>query len=267
MIEAAEALARLVAFPTIAGEPNAALIGWLAEQLSALGARVRVLDGVRAGRANLFAILGPDGGDGIVLSAHSDVVPVAGQEWSSDPFALTERDGGRLHARGAVDMKGFLACALAAAARAAAGPPLGRPLHLAVSHDEEIGCVGVRSMLDTLAREGFRASGCIVGEPTDMQVALGHKGKVAGRVLCLGEAAHSANPARGCNAINLAASMVRQAEHLQRRLREHGVQDESLRGALQHRPYRHHPGRNGAQRRPGPLRDRVRDAARAGRGA
>ncbi|MBV9749559.1 MAG: acetylornithine deacetylase [Acetobacteraceae bacterium] len=226
MIEAAETLARLVAFPTVAGEPNAALIGWLAEQLSELGARVRVLDGAQAGRANLFASLGPDSGDGIVLSAHSDVVPVAGQDWSSDPFALTERTDGRLHARGAVDMKGFLACALAAAARAA-DPPLGRPLHLAVSHDEELGCVGVRTMLDTLAREGFRASGCIVGEPTDMQVVLGHKGKLAGRILCLGEAAHSANPARGCNAINLAAAMVRQTERLQRWLREHGVWDDS----------------------------------------
>ena len=227
MMDTVEALAQLVAFPTIAGESNAALIGWLAAQLFVLGARVRVLEGAQAGQANLLASLGPDADDGIVLSAHSDVVPVAGQDWSSDPFTLTEREGGRLHARGAVDMKGFLACALAAAARAAAGPPLGQPLHLAVSYDEEIGCVGVRTMLDTLADEGFQASGCIVGEPTDMQVALGHKGKIAGRILCLGEAAHSANPARGCNAINLAAGMVRQTELLQRWLGEHGVRDES----------------------------------------
>ena len=230
MTEMTEALlAQLVAFPTVAGQPNDALIGWLAERLSAVGARVRVLEGAQPDRANLFASLGPDTGDGVVLSGHADVVPVEGQRWSSDPFVLTERDGGRLQARGAVDMKGFLACALAAATRAAvADLPLRRPLHLAVSHDEEIGCVGVRTMLDTLAREGFRASGCIVGEPTDMRIVLGHKGKIAGRIVCLGEEAHSANPARGCNAINLAAAMVRQTEHLQRWLLRHGARGESL---------------------------------------
>ncbi len=216
-------LARLVAFPTISRDPNEALIGFAAEHLSTHGFRVRVLPGRQPGKCNLLASLGPDTAAGIVLSGHSDVVPVEGQSWSTDPFALTSR-GDRLLARGAVDMKGFIASMLCAA-EALDGAALRRPLHMAISHDEEIGCVGVRPMLETLAAEGFAASGCIIGEPTELLVAAGHKGKVNACISCHGEAAHSANPALGCNAIYLAAGMVAQVRELQAWLQEHGAQD------------------------------------------
>ncbi len=218
-----EMLARLVAFPTISHDPNDGLISFAAGHLRGLGFRVRVLPGRQPRKSNLLASLGPDTGAGIILSGHSDVVPVDGQSWSTDPFILSAR-GAKLQARGAVDMKGFIASMLCAAERLDS-EKLGRPLHLAISHDEEVGCVGVRSMLETLAAEGFTASGCIIGEPTDLQVAAGHKGKVAGCIRCHGEAAHSANPTLGCNAIYLAAGMVEEVRALQNWLRQHGASD------------------------------------------
>ncbi|HEY1858331.1 acetylornithine deacetylase [Acidocella sp.] len=223
MQSSVETLARLVAFPTVSRDSNDAFTRYAAERLTAAGGRVRVLPGDLAGKTNLIASFGPDGEGGIVLSAHSDVVPVDGQEWASDPFALTEHDG-RLYARGSSDMKGFIACMLTAAERLR-GVRLVRPLHIAISHDEEIGCVGVRSMLKRLADEGFRAAGCIVGEPTGLTIATGHKGKVNGQISCLGEAAHSANPTLGCNAINLAARMIGETEALQEWLAQHGAHD------------------------------------------
>jgi acetylornithine deacetylase len=218
-----ETLAQLVAFPTVSRDSNEVLIRYAAERLTAAGGRVRVLPGELPGKTNLIASFGPEAGDGIVLSAHSDVVPTDGQEWSSDPFTLTERDG-RLYARGASDMKGFIACMLTAA-DGVRDARLARPLHIAISHDEEIGCVGVRSMLKHLAAEGFRASGCIIGEPTELKIATGHKGKIAGRISAQGEAAHSANPTLGCNAINLAAGMIRETEALQEWLIRNGAHD------------------------------------------
>ena len=218
-----ETLAQLVAFPTVSRDSNEALIRYAAERLAAAGGRVRVLPGERAGKTNLIASFGSDGEGGIVLSAHSDVVPTDGQEWTSDPFVLTEREG-RLYARGTSDMKGFIACMLSAA-DSLPGADLARPLHIAISHDEEIGCVGVRSMLQRLAAEGFRAAGCIVGEPTELMIATGHKGKIAGRISAQGQAAHSANPTLGCNAINLAAGMIRETEALQDWLVRSGAHD------------------------------------------
>jgi acetylornithine deacetylase len=218
-----ETLARLVAFPTVSRESNELLIRYAAERLSAAGGRVRVLPGEFAGKSNLIASFGPDGEDGIVLSAHSDVVPTDGQKWTNDPFVLTEREG-RLYARGASDMKGFVACMLTVA-DSLRDTRLARPLHIAISHDEETGCIGVRSMLQRLAAEGFRASGCIVGEPTELAIATGHKGKIAARISCQGQAAHSANPALGCNAINLAASMIHETEALQEWLIRNGAHD------------------------------------------
>ncbi len=158
-----------------------------------------------------------------MLSGHSDVVPVDGQNWATDPFTLTAQ-GGRLYGRGAVDMKGFIASAMALATRMPK-TGLAKPLHIALSHDEETGCIGVRTMLATLAREGFAAQGCIIGEPTGLRVALGHKGKIAGCIGCRGQAAHSANPALGCNAIYLAAGMIQELRDLQDWLRAHGAQD------------------------------------------
>jgi acetylornithine deacetylase len=219
----AETLATLVGFPTISRGSNRALMGWLAARLSGIGARVRTMPGTDPDRINLFATIGPDGPDGIVLSAHVDVVPVVGQTWSSDPFRLTEADG-RLHGRGAVDMKGFLA-GMVSAAELAARLPLRHPLHLAFSHDEEIGCVGVRPMLAALAEERFAAVACIVGEPTGLRIGTGHKGKLAMLIRARGEAAHSANPGRGVNAIGMASAMVAEVEAIAQWLATQGLRD------------------------------------------
>jgi acetylornithine deacetylase len=218
-----DTLDRLIAFPTVSRDSNLDLIDWLGARLADLGARIATVRDATGAKANLVASLGPEGPDGIVLSGHSDVVPVEGQAWTTDPFRLTRRDG-RLYGRGSSDMKGFLAAMLTVAGKAARAP-LARPLHLVVSHDEEIGCVGVRSLLARLKAEGFRAAGCVIGEPTEMQVATGHKGKLAGRIVCRGKPAHSANPHLGVNAIHLGARMVGVLEQVQARLAETGPRD------------------------------------------
>lgn len=209
-----DTLAQLVAFPSVCGTPNSAIIDWLEARLSLLGAHILRVPGEELERYNLFARIGPDVAGGIVLSAHADVVPTEGQSWSSDPFTLTERDG-RLYGRGSSDMKGFLACMVTAAAKATISP-LKQPLYLAISYDEELGCLGVRFLLRKLQETGLAASGCIIGEPTQMQVAVAHKGKVALRIKCRGKSAHSANPLNGINAIALAASMVSELQTLQK---------------------------------------------------
>jgi acetylornithine deacetylase len=218
-----EILARLVGFKTVSRDSNEEMIRFIADRLGAAGARARVLPGEMAGKANLLASFGPDGAGGIVLSGHSDVVPVDGQDWASDPFVLTRRED-RLHGRGACDMKGFIAAVLALGARLQ-GRALRQPVHVAISHDEETGCIGVRSMLARLAKEGFAARGCIIGEPTGLRVATGHKGKIAGCICCRGQAAHSANPELGSNAIYLAAGMVGEIRALQEWLKAHGAHD------------------------------------------
>lgn len=218
-----ETLAALAAFPTISADGNAALISYAAGRISAAGGRIHIMAGALPGKFNLLASFGPHTGAGLILSGHSDVVPVQGQSWTSDPFTLTQKDD-RLYARGASDMKGFLAAMLTAAERMDQ-KRLTRPLHLAFSYDEEIGCVGVRDLLARLQAENFQAQGCIIGEPTEMRVITGHKGKLAGCICCRGIPAHSANPALGCNAISLAAAMVREAEALQSWLQASGARD------------------------------------------
>ena len=209
-------LAELAAFPTISADSNEALIRHAAARITAAGGRIHTLAGAKPGKFNMLASFGPATGAGIVLSGHSDVVPVTGQNWQTDPFTLTERDG-KLHARGASDMKGFLAAMLTAAQRCDAAK-LPRPLHLIFSYDEEIGCIGVRDLLERLRAEHFQAQGCIIGEPTEQRVITGHKGKIAGCVCCRGRAAHSANPALGCNAIMLAGEMLHEMRDLQAEL-------------------------------------------------
>jgi acetylornithine deacetylase len=211
-----ETLAALAAFPTVSADSNEALIRYAAARISQAGGRIHTLAGASPGKFNMLASFGPDTGAGIVLSGHSDVVPVAGQDWRTDPFTLTERDH-RLHARGASDMKGFLAAMITAAERCDAAK-LARPLHLVFSYDEEVGCIGVRDLLARLRAQNFRAQGCIIGEPTSLRVITGHKGKIAGCIRCRGLAAHSANPALGCNAIMLAANMLAEMAALQNEL-------------------------------------------------
>lgn len=217
-------LEELIGFPTVCRGENVQLIGWVENYLKELGARCIRIQGNNSGQCNLLASIGPPTDDGIVLSAHSDVVPVDGQPWSTDPFSLTEKNG-KLFGRGTSDMKGFLACMLIAARHASQKSKLTRPLHLAVSFDEEIGCVGIRSLLEHLEKIQFRATGCIVGEPTLMHVVTGHKGKLAARICCYGLSAHSANPALGCNAIMLGCDMIREVEGLQANLINSGPID------------------------------------------
>lgn len=216
-----EILARLVGFASVSSRSNRDIADYLATHLRAHGFLTECMP-VRD-KVNVFASIGPATDNGVILSGHMDVVPVEGQSWISDPFRLTERDG-RLFGRGTADMKGFLACVLALASRIDARR-LVAPLHIALSHDEEIGCVGVRPMLDTLAARNLRARACIVGEPTGLRVATGHKGKLAASVTCRGLARHSAMAPQALNAIHLATDFVALLRHEQARLAESGPHD------------------------------------------
>ena len=199
-------LARLIAEPTVSRASNLALLDYVEELLRPVGARIERFSHPDGSRANLWATIGPDGPDGVVLSGHTDVVPTEGQNWSTDPFTLTERDG-RFYGRGTADMKGFVAAALHAAL-VASTRWLRTPLHLALSYDEEIGCIGVRGMIEALARRRERPALCIVGEPTGMRIATGHKGKIALRACCHGQEGHSALAPKALNALHLGAAFV-----------------------------------------------------------
>ncbi|ATN37334.1 acetylornithine deacetylase (plasmid) [Rhizobium sp. ACO-34A] len=216
-------LEKLVAFPSVSAESNLAIATFCRDHLSDLGFSCRLVPDATGKKANLIASLGPSSGDGLVLSGHMDVVPVEGQVWTSDPFRLTQRDG-RVHGRGATDMKGFLASALAVAEKASR-LKLARPLHIALSHDEEIGCVGVRGLLDDLAANGFRAAVALVGEPTGMHPVIGHKGKLAARATCRGVPGHSSLAPLFLNAIHLACEVVGAIRDVQARLVENGRRD------------------------------------------
>jgi acetylornithine deacetylase len=204
--EAVAILGELIAFPSISQGTNQALIDYLRERLERLGARIRLSRDATGGKANLFATFGPDGDGGIVLSGHSDVVPVEGQRWSGDPFVAAERDG-RLYGRGACDMKGFIACAVALAPRFAASA-LARPLHLAFTYDEEVGCLGAQVLLDALAKSGVKPAICIVGEPTEMRIIEGHKGCCEYTTTFRGSEGHASQPDKGVNAIEHAARYI-----------------------------------------------------------
>jgi acetylornithine deacetylase len=216
-------LDRLVAFDTVSSRPNIALMDHVKALLESAGIAVTLIPDAEGGKANLYASTGPAGAGGVMLSGHTDVVPVEGQAWTRPPFALTESDG-RLYGRGTADMKGFVACAVAAMLDAARRP-LKVPLHLALSYDEEIGCMGVRSLIDMLAAAPVRPRFCIVGEPTGMQVATGHKGKVALRATCTGREGHSALAPLSLNALHLAADFLGAVRTLQAEVAATGLTD------------------------------------------
>ena len=219
-----EILSRLMAHDTTSHRPNIGLMEEVRALLAGAGAAVRLVPDASGTKANLYATIGPDGPGGVMLSGHTDVVPVEGQDWHYPPHALTLADG-RYYGRGTADMKGFVACAIEAALNAAERP-LTSPLHLALSHDEEVGCLGVRSLIDLLAGAPHRPRFCIVGEPTLMQVATGHKGKTALRATCTGREGHSALAPMALNALHLAADFVSGLRALQAEIAERGAQDD-----------------------------------------
>jgi acetylornithine deacetylase len=221
-----EMLRTLVAFPTVSRDSNLALIDYAREVLRGLDADCRLTYDDERRKANLFATLGAAGEGGMVLSGHTDVVPVDGQLWDSAPFILVEREG-RWYGRGAADMKGFLACVLALAPEFAARG-LRVPLHIALSYDEEVGCLGVGRLIEDLAKAGISARGCIVGEPTLMKPVIAHKGKRSYRCTVTGLASHSAYAPRGVNAVEAAAEAVAYLKRMARRCRDAGRQDASF---------------------------------------
>lgn len=218
-----EILDRLLAFDTVSSKPNLALMDYVQGLLEGAGLRVTLIPDPAGGKANLYASTGPEAAAGVMLSGHTDVVPVEGQHWTRPPFALTEAEG-RYYGRGAADMKGFVACAIEAML-AASRRPLQVPLHLALSYDEEIGCMGVRSLIDVLAAAPVKPRFCIVGEPTGMQVATGHKGKVALRATCVGREGHSALAPLALNALHLAGDFLGAVRRVQAELAATGLRD------------------------------------------
>ena len=213
-------LDRLVSFDTTSRNSNLPLIDWVRDYLDGLGVAYRLSFDRSGQKANLHAIIGPHGPGGVALSGHVDVVPVDGQAWTSDPFRL-RHDNGKLVGRGSTDMKGFVACCLAAVPNfQAAG--LRRPIHLFISYDEEVDCAGARRLVLDLAESGQQPAFCIVGEPTSMQPVLGHKGRLAATVTARGLAGHSSAPARGVNAVYAAAAAVAWIAGEQRRIAAEG---------------------------------------------
>ena len=199
-------LGDLIAFPTVSADSNLAMINYLAERLEQAGARVELFRDDSGAKANLFATLGPDRDGGIVLSGHSDVVPVTDQDWSSDPFQMEQRDGA-LFGRGSCDMKGFIAAAVAMAPTLAAQATR-RPLHFAFTYDEEVGCLGGQALVASLTERGIRPGVAIIGEPTSMRIIEGHKGCCEYTTRFEGLAGHGSAPDKGVNAVEYAVRYV-----------------------------------------------------------
>ncbi len=223
MSSSRELLASLIGFDTTSRESNLQLIEFVRDYLTRLDVPCELIFNDNRSKANLFATLGPDDRPGIVLSGHTDVVPVDGQSWSVAPFELTEKDG-KLYGRGTADMKGYIACVLAVVPKLLAAP-LRMPVHIALSYDEEVGCLGVRSLLAELEQRPHKPLLCIIGEPTELKPVLGHKGKLAMRCDVHGAACHSAYAPQGVNAIEYAAELIGELGRIGSRLRAPELHD------------------------------------------
>ncbi|MEX5554172.1 acetylornithine deacetylase [Pseudomonas pergaminensis] len=199
-------LAQLVRFDTTSRESNLALIDFVRTYLQDHGVACELVYNEHKSKANLLATIGPAEVPGIVLSGHTDVVPVDGQRWSVAPFELTEKDG-QLYGRGTADMKGYIACVLACVP-ALVQATLRMPVHIALSYDEEVGCLGVRSLIERFHGQPVKPLLCVIGEPTELKPVLGHKGKLAMRCQVHGAACHSAYAPSGVNAIEYAARLI-----------------------------------------------------------
>ncbi len=207
-----ELLARLVGFDTTSAKSNLPLIDFVRDYLAGHGVEATLIPAPEGDKANLFATIGQSGDGGVGLSAHSDCVPVEGQDWSSDPFTLTARED-RLYGRGTCDMKGYLACVLAAVPLFKQGT-LKQPAHILISYDEEVGCTGVRPMIARLGHELPRPSAIVVGEPSRMGVIDAHKRIEAYTTIVTGREAHSSMPKLGVNAIAFAAELIGELERI-----------------------------------------------------
>lgn len=216
-------LSKLIEFNTVSRESNLALIEFISTYLKGFDIPCQLFFNTEGSKANLFATIGPDIAGGVGLSGHTDVVPVDGQAWTLPPFSMTERDG-CLFGRGSADMKGFIACVLAAVPQFLAAP-LKQPVHFAFSYDEEVGCLGVRSLLADLQQRPHKPSVCIIGEPTLMKPVLGHKGKLAMRCNIQGAACHSAYAPQGVNAIEYAAQLIGKLGEIGQHLRSPQLHD------------------------------------------
>lgn len=224
--QTAELIERLVGFDTTSRHSNLGLIEWVRDYLQHQGVSSRLTYDASRNKANLFATIGAGARPGIVLSGHTDVVPVDGQDWHTDPFEATLASD-RYFGRGVADMKSFIAVSLAMTPRFLAAE-LKAPVHFALSYDEEVGCLGVRGLLEDLALADIKPAGCIVGEPTDMQVVIAHKGKRSYSCCVRGKEAHSALTPQGVNAIEYAARLIVYIRHMADRMREIEVRDNAF---------------------------------------
>jgi acetylornithine deacetylase len=214
---AEELLTRLVGFDTTSHKPNLPLIRFVEDYLLQHGVVSEIVPNADGRKASLYATIGPRGTPGVALSGHTDVVPVDGQKWTSDPFIVTER-GGKLYGRGTSDMKGFIACVLAAVPDFISRP-LTVPIHLAFSYDEEIGCLGVRPMIAAFGSRLTKPRMVLVGEPTSMSVVDSHKGPVRWHIEVKGRAAHSSMAPLGVNAITVAGKLLRELAEIENELK------------------------------------------------
>ncbi|GBU14857.1 acetylornithine deacetylase [Polaromonas sp.] len=197
---------RLIAFPTVSRDSNLGMIEWIRDYLAGLGVSSRLTYDASGKKANLFATLGEGSKPGLILSGHTDVVPVEGQAWDTDPFKAVIKDG-LLYGRGSCDMKSYIATALALAPKFLASK-MDAPLHLAFSYDDEVGCIGVKGLIADLQDMALQTAGCIVGEPTSMQPIIAHKGTHRFRCCVTGREAHSSYTNLGVNAVEYAARII-----------------------------------------------------------
>lgn len=204
--EALAIIRQLVAFDTVSRNSNLPLIDWVRDYLLAHGVKSRLTFDDERRKANLFATFGPGTSGGLILSGHTDTVPIDGQDWKTPPFDAVVSDA-RLYGRGTADMKGFIGVCLAAVPRILESD-LGSPVHLALTFDEETSMLGVRSLIADLRDANIRPAGCIIGEPTEMRAVIGHKGRRHLRCCVRGKAAHSSLPPEGVNAIEHAAKII-----------------------------------------------------------
>ena len=222
-MQSRELLNTLISYPTISRDSNLELIGFIQEYLQKHGHSSELIYNEHKTKANLYCVIGPAGKPGVMLSGHTDVVPVEGQDWTGNPFVMREQND-LLFGRGSCDMKGFIACVLSMIAQVSS-VELKTPLHLAFSYDEEIGCIGVRRLIETLQPVKVKPKFCLVGEPTMMQPVIAHKGKTAARAHCNGIECHSSLAPQSVNAIYLATELISAIRSVQEKFISQGPHD------------------------------------------